>query len=167
MIQLNFNPLNLLHPIDNIKNKLQEENHLCLNSESMIECQEDQVAQVVALQAPVVKINALLCARNKLAIFTDLLIISGGYISKPAQWHIEAKDVVIQNADQNATWITSLIHEQGGKKAIYSSTFDAKTDGECNFKRALPQKAVDTFNEVKDKIKAFKDLVSNLRPTDS
>ncbi|MCH9632493.1 MAG: hypothetical protein S4CHLAM6_08290 [Chlamydiae bacterium] len=130
-------------------------------SESLIEFKpgEDTSVKIVALKAPVVKIQSLISATAKLVIDTDLLIIDGGYITQPKDWDIRAKDIHLLNVSEKSQWISSLI--QNG--SIQSSTFNSQAEVDCNFDIPAGPNLDDRFSQIGDDLKKFKDLFKNWR----
>lgn len=118
---------------------------------------EDTVAKVIALKAPVIKIESLISASHKLVIDTDLLIINGGYITEPKNWDIKAKQVRVQNVNKKSLWISKLIQKQNGIRFIDDSNFNSKADPDCNFDIPAPKPAIDRIKEIGAEIKNFRD----------
>ncbi len=114
---------------------------------------EDTSVKVIALKAPIIKIQSLLSASKKLVIETDLLIIDGGYITKPKNWDIQAKKVQLLNTNPKSQWIASLIHKGGIKNA----NFKGASDPDCNFDIAPKPPLDDRLNDIKNEIKDIKD----------
>lgn len=119
--------------------------------------EEDTTAKVIALKAPVIKIESLISASNKLVIDTDLLIINGGYITEPKNWDIKAKQVRLQNVNEKSLWISNLIQTQNGVKSIEDANFNSKADPDCNFDIPAPKPAIDRIKEIGTEIKGFRD----------
>ncbi len=130
-------------------------------SDSLIEYKagEDTTAKIIALKAPVIKIQSLLSASNKLVIFTDLLILDGGYITEPKDWDIKAKDVHLIHVNKKSQWITTLIKND----AIESSTFNSIEKPATNFDIPASPNLEDRLKEIGNEIKEFKDRYLNWR----
>lgn len=124
---------------------------------------EDKIGKVIALKAPVIKIQALISASKKLVIHTDLLILNGAYITEPKNWDIQAKEVRVQHLEKNSQWITKLIQESNGVKYIKNSNFNSQKDPDCNFEITQKEPLGNKIMEIASEIKDFKDKLFNWR----
>lgn len=121
-------------------------------SEDPICVDQDTTAKVAAYKAPKVKIASLLDVSNRLVIHTDLLVINGGYITKPKEWDIQADKVRLVNCKQSQ-WIASLIQDG----SIHKANFKSIQDPDCNFDIPAKPTAEERLNDIKDEIKDFKE----------
>lgn len=106
---------------------------IILTSDTIIEFKvnEDAVAKVIVLKAPIVKISSLLSA-TKLVIIADVLDLDGAYITKPKNWDLQVGGLRARNMGENSQWILTLKQNQNGIDCIYNANFDSKYDPECS-----------------------------------
>lgn len=132
-------------------------------SEALINVDQDTTIQTADLKAPVIKIQSLL-STEKLIIDTDLLIIDGGYVTKPQLWDIRAKDVHLLNSNQQTQWLATLIQKTNGHSSIESSNFDLSLEKATPAPISKPAEQPnlkDRFKQIGNEIKDLKNKIFN------
>lgn len=132
-------------------------------SDGLVHIDQDTIIKTADIKAPVIKIQSLL-STEKLIIDTDLLIIDGGYVTKPQFWDIHAKDVHLINSNQQTQWLATLIQKTNGHNCIESSNYDSSLEKATPASIDIPAEQPnlkDRFKQIGNEIKDLKNKIFN------